>query len=261
MFAKQRYFPRNLSMSSRHGDRVYEFLVVWKYELGSMARVTETFAEHHAKVLLTHSQLDEESDEVVATFYCDLVRADAPVEAVKRDIAGLPFVRGVEYVSTESSLFDKFLFPVTIWGRNRVLVMRLSPLLNIEKRLDQELGSAGGAIMFREGEAYATETLGQYRAALGPVRPEVLLENVKDGLRATGWGLFEFRQTREGYDVGIKETVVPEGATEPSRFLCGIVAGIVESVHGVKVKVVDSRVDPKTGTASVRLSKIADFAA
>ena len=153
-------------------------------------------------------------------------------------------------------MFDKFLFPVVIQGKNRVLIMRLSPLLNIEKRLTDELGSAGGAIMFREGEGYAAETLRQYRAALGNVRAELLLETVKDGLRATGWGLFEFRAMRDGYEATVDEAPLLEGSTEPSRFLCGIVAGIVESVFSVRVKIVQSTVDSRTQRVSVRMSKM-----
>jgi hypothetical protein len=258
LISKPKYFPRNLSVSFRPGDRVYEFLVVWQHEAGSMERILGVFSKHGVRVLMTHSQLDEETEAAVGTYYCDLARADQPVESLRNEIKALGFVRSVEYISTESTLFDRFLFPVMIWGRNRVLIMRLSPLLNIEKRLSEELGSAGSAIMFREGEGYAAETLGQYRAVLGSVSAESLLENVKDGLRATGWGLFEFKQTKEGYEVSVRETMLLEGTTEPSRFLCGIVAGIVESIYAIKVKVVESTVDPKSGRVHLRLAKIAE---
>lgn len=256
MLGKSDYLPRNLSVSFRPGGRLYEFLVVWQWELGSMTRILDVFERHRAKVVMAHSQLDEETDRAAGTFYCDLGEADELPEGLRKEVTGLQSVKRVEYFGTENLLFDKFLFPVTIWGRNRVLIMRLSPLLNIEKRLAQELGSAGGAIMFREGEGYAAETLNQYRAVLGKVSTDKLLENVKDGLRATGWGLFEFKHLKDGYEVIVRESVLLEGTTEPGRFLCGIIAGIVESVYGVKVKVVESALD-KSGRVVVSLSKIA----
>jgi hypothetical protein len=166
-------------------------------------------------------------------------------------------VQSAEVASTENSLFDKFLFPPTVWGRHRVLIMRMDPLFNIENNLTHELGTAGMAIMFREGEAYAAETLRQYRQVLGSVTQESLLENVKDGLRATGWGIFDFKTTKDGYDVAIQDAPMIEAMKEPSRFLCGIVAGIVESVYAVNVKVVSSTVDRKGGSVSVRLSRTA----
>ena len=255
---KSKYFARNLAVSFKPSYKVYEFLVVWKHEFGSMAKILDLFSRHKVKVLLTHSQLDEDSGSVVGTYYCDLTQTDLPVENLKNEIQGLRFVLNADYVSTEQAMFDKFLFPVTIWGRNRVLIMRLDPLLNIEKRLGQELGSAGGAIMFREGEGYAAETLNQYRKVLGNIGRDALMENAVNGLRATGWGIFDFQTTKEGYEVTVQEGPMIDGATEPSRFLCGIIAGVLESIYATKVKIVDSTVDPAGGRVSVKLSRIAN---
>lgn len=257
-FYQMRYFTRNIGVASPPGENVHEFLVVWKHEFGALPRILEVFSTHKAKVLLTHSQLDEATNAVVGTYYCDLTQADTSVDALRKAIKGLSFVQDVESASAELSLFDKFLFPVTVWGRDRVIVMRLDPLLNIEKRLTQELGSAGGAIMFREGEGYASETMDQYRKALPEVSVETLLENVRDGLRATGWGLFEFKQSKDGYEVTVEDAPMLVGTSEPSRFLCGIIVGILESAMSVKMKVVESRVETKSGRVFVRLSRTAD---
>ena len=258
---KTRYFPRNLAIASTRGEGVHEFLVVWNHEYASLVKILETFSKHEAKVILAHSQLEEATGMVVGTFYCGLAKPDRDSDAIRDEIKGLSFVQTVESASTEQSLFDKFLFPVTIWGSHRVLVMRLSPMLNIENRLVKELGSVGSAIMFREGEGYAAETLKQYREVLGSITTESLLENVKDGLRATGWGLFEFKKTKDGYEVTVQEAAAVQGPTEPSRFLCGIIAGILESVYATKVMVVESTIDLKSGTVFVKLSKASDGSA
>jgi len=247
----------NLAVATVPGQGIYEFLVVWNHEHPSLPKILEVFAKHKAKVILAHSQV-EEGDLVVGTFFCGLAQADQNAEGIRKEIKGLGFVRSVEVANTEHSLFDKFLFPVTVWGRNRVLVMRLDPLLNIEKRLAQDLGSAGSAIMFREGEGYAAETLSQYRQLLGSVTKESLLENVKDGLRATGWGIFDFKTTNDGYEVTVQEAPLIKEMPEPSRFLCGIIAGIVESIYAIRVKVVESTVELKSGRVFVRLSKTPD---
>ncbi|HUK75347.1 MAG TPA: hypothetical protein VLU99_06095 [Nitrososphaerales archaeon] len=255
---KPRYFPRNLGVSSPPGANVHEFLVVWNHELGSLAKILQVFSTHKVKVVQTHSQLDEATGTVVGTYYCDMTKADQTVEEVQKAIKELSFVRSADAASAESSLFDKFLFPVTVWGRERVIIMRLSPLLNIEKSLVEELGSAGSAIMFREGEGYATETIAQYRAVLGDVSAQVLLKNVVDGLRATGWGLFEFKESKDGYEVTVRDAPMLATTTEPSRFLCGIIAGVLESVLSVRMKIVESTVEPKSGRLFVRLSKTPD---
>jgi hypothetical protein len=256
--AKPRYLPRNVGVSSPPGKNVHEFLVVWNHELGSLAKILQVLAAHKAIIISMHSQLDEATGTVLGTCYCDITGSDQPVEAMRKAIKELSFVRSVESASAEQSLFDKFLFPVTVWGRERVIIMRLDPLLNIERRLAHELGSAGSAIMFREGEAYSAETIGQYRKVLGNVSAETLLGNVKDGLRATGWGLFEFKESKDGYEVTVQEAPRFSDTTEPSRFLCGIIAGILESVLSVRMKIVESTVEPKSGTVFVRLAKTPD---
>jgi len=254
---KPRYFPRNLGVSSPPGVNVHEFLVVWNHELGSLAKILQVFSTHKVKVILTHSQLEEGT--VVGTYFCDMTKADQTVEGVRKAIKELNFVRSADAASAEQSLFDKFLFPVTVWGRERVIVMRMSPLLNIEKRLAQELGSAGSAIMFREGEGYAAETIGQYRTALGNVSTDLLMENVVDGLRATGWGLFEFKESKDGYEVTVRDAPMFADTSEPSRFLCGVIAGILETALSVRMKIVESTVEPKSGRVFVRLSKTSDI--
>lgn len=256
--AKRRYYPRNLAVAATPGKDNYEYLVVWDHEIPSLPKILEVFSRHRAKVILAHSQFEEKSGNVIGTFFYDLAEADEDAEGIRKEIKKLSSVRDAEVASTEHLLFDKFLFPVTVWGLHRVLVMRLTPLLNIESRLKRDLGSAGLAIMFREGEGYATETCNQYREVLGSVSREALLENIVDGVRATGWGIFDFKTTKEGYEVIVEDAPVLEGMTEPSRFLCGIVGGVIESVYGIKVKVVESDIDVKSGEARMKFEKTSD---
>lgn len=253
--AKPKYFPRNIGVALPQGENVHEFVVVWGHEFGSLGKIVDVFSRHRVKVLLTHSQIDEQTNTAVGTYFCDLTRADRSADDIGKEIKALGFVREVESVSAAKSLFDKFLFPVTVWGRDRVIVMRLDPLLNVEGRLTEELGSAGSAIMFSEGEGYASETIDQYVRVLPGASPEALLDTVKDGLRATGWGLFDFKKSKDGYTVTIEDAPMQAGATEPSRFLCGIVAGILERVYSAKLKVAESMVDHKNRRAVVRLTR------
>jgi len=255
--AKSRYIPRNIGVAAPPGEKVYEFIVIWEHEFGSLAKILKVFAEHEAKVLLTHSQLDAHTNTVVGTFFCETAQADGPMEDLQEEIAHLRFVHHVEFTSIANTHFDKFLFPITVMGRDRVIVMRLDPLLNVEKRLTDQLGTAGSAIMFSEGESYAMETLDQYRNDLGKVSDEALLETVKDGLRATGWGLFEFKALKDGYLVTVDGPPIEEGATEPSKFLCGIIAGIYESLYSSKVRIAESRLDQEKRQVTVRLSRSA----
>jgi hypothetical protein len=253
---KSRYFPRNIGLFSWPGETVYEFLIVWTHEFHSLGTITDVFSKHKAKILMTHSELDGDTNTVVGTCYCDLAQADQTAEGIRKEIKGLGFVRSADFVGTKESPVDKFYFPILIFGGLRVLIMRVDALANMEKRLGEELGSAGGAIIFREGESYAAETMRNFKMVMENPTSESLLQSVKDVLRATGWGLFEFKVSKDDYLVTVDCAPQLEATTEPSRFLCGIIAGIVESVFSIKVRVVESKLDPEEGSLFVRLSKI-----
>lgn len=252
-----RYFPRNIGVANPPGRDVYEFLVVWDSKADGLSQVLGVFSRHEASVLLSHSQVGEGRDTVVGMFFCELVGPGPPVETLLAAIKKLSFVSIAEYASAQSSLFERFLFPVTVWGRERVIVMRLDPLLNIENRLMRDLGSAGGAIMFREGVSYAVETIHQYKRVLGDASYDTFLENVKDGLRAMGWGLFDFKKSKDGYAVTVQDAPMLVGSSEPSRFLCGMVVGILETLLSAGMKITMSTVEPENGRVKIGVSRVA----
>lgn len=225
-----------------------------------MARLIEIFSTHRAEILSAQTQPDE-SGAVVGTFYCDMTSADQSAEGIRKEIRKLGFVRSVDHASTERSPIDKFYFPVLIFRGHRALILRLDGVLNIEKRLLQELGSPGGAIMFREGESYAAATMHGYKLVLGSLPLDMLLEVVKDAMRVAGWGLFNFKVKDDGYEITVNDAPKLEGSTEPSRLVCGLVAGLVESLFSVTVKVAESRMDSTNSTLFLRLSKIPDDSA
>jgi hypothetical protein len=259
ILAKAKYIPRNLAVSIWPNEKVYEFLVVWKRELRSLGAIVEVFARHDAEILMAHCQLDPGTGTLSGTYYCDLAQADRSAEELRKEIRAMSFVQRVEFASTEKSPFDKFHFPIVVFSGSRALILGMDRLLNMEKRLGEDLGSAGSAIMFREGESYAAEVMKGYKLVTDApdFSLESLLEVAKDGLRATGWGIFDFKTTKEGYEVTVQDAPQLEGSTEPSRFVCGIIAGIVESVFSAKVKVVESKVDAKAGQLFVKLLRSA----
>lgn len=149
------------------------------------------------------------------------------------------------------SLFDKFYFPPTILNNSRVMIMRLSPLLKIERRLRERLGDVGTVIMFEEGKSYAREVLSEYRSMLPAEDPQVILRNVIDGLRVMGWGLFEFRQYSAGFNVVIKHPpMLKDSGPAETSFLRGLAAGIVESLFFKVVGVRDATYDTVRDTLS-----------
>jgi len=251
-----KYIPWNLTVAIKPGPGIYEFLVTWRdTELDTYPLVLGVFTRHKVKLLLTHNQVDEESKSMVAIVYCDISQADLSVQALKREIEILKPVNRVEFVSTQEEMFEKYLFPVVSRG-NRWLIMRIRTLLNIENAVRDELGSGGAALMFREGIATGFEGSSYPGGVLAQSERGTLLRNTSDGLRACGWGVFDFKSVGEQYEVTIDDPPLMEGVVDSSRFICGLVAGVLKSASGFDFKVDKTSLDPKTGRVTIRLSRV-----
>jgi ACT domain len=239
------------------GEWVYEFVVGGRDEIGGFAKVIEIFSKHNANIRsIYEAPSDEEKHEFVSNMFCDLKRADCTVEQLLKELRNLPFVRRAYSADMRGRLFDKFLFPVFVM-KNRAILFRAQPLLNIEKRLIERFGSSGGAIMFDEGKAYAEETVRQYKVALPGVSSDVLLENIQDGLRATGWGIFDFWRIPEGFEVTVSEPPIMEDKSyKEDRFLYGAVAKMLESLYGEELALSTSSLDEKTKKLVFRLRRV-----
>jgi hypothetical protein len=69
--------------------------------------------------------------------------------------------------------------------------------------------------------------------ALPGASPQVLAENIIDGLRATGWGLFRFRIIGDGFEVIVSDPPMLESSNyKENRFYYGAAAKILEGLYG-----------------------------
>jgi hypothetical protein len=252
--AKPRYIPGTVSNIRPPDPNVTEFLVVWEdSDYGAYAAILSLFAKHRVKILLTQSFREEKSGNMVGILYGDTSKSDASSDEIKRELKSLEQVNEVNSISGRETLFENFLFPQVSRG-NRWLLLRIRTLASIEESISRQLGSPGNALMFSEGLATATEGQTYPGGVLATSNRDELLRNTCEGLRACGWGIFSIKAIPGGYEAKIDDPPVFEGAKQPGRFLCGLVAGIIQNAHGTELKVEESWIDPRTGTAFIRLS-------
>jgi len=141
-------------------------------------------------------------------------------------------------------------------NEDRVLLMRVGPLLNIEKHLVNKMGSAGAAIMYEEGKSYAGEAFKQYRSALPNASIEDLLENIKDGLRVTGWGIFRFKRVPDGFEVTIIDPPhLNNNEYKENRFFYGVTEKILEELYGDELTINSSDLDIKNRRLVIQFKK------
>ena len=154
-------------------------------------------------------------------------------------------------------LFDKFLFPTVIMNKDRVILMRVEALLRMEKSLLDKMGSVGAVMMFNEGKVYGDEALKQYRIALPNATTEILAENIIDGLRATGWGLFQFRKMEDGFEVTVIDPPILENSDyRENRFYYGAAASVLEGLYGRELAMEKSSLDLKNKKLTFKLRRV-----
>ena len=192
----------------------------------------------------------------IASLFCEFSRADCTVEAFEDELKCLPFVIRAHSADMTGKYFDRFFFPLSIMNNNRIILMRTKPLLRIEKSLVDNLGSGGAALMFQEGRVYAEETINQYRKMMPNLSSDEFLENMKDGLRVTGWGLFKFRRTRDGFEVTVIDPPLLEDSQYmENRFYYGVTARILEILYGGTLTVASSYLDAKNRRLTFNLEQ------
>ena len=233
-----------LSIVRPEGKKILQFAVVLKDEIGAFAKVVETISKHNVDIRSASVGNLTSTADFVATFFLEFERSMISAENLADAIRKHSFVKVVRYSSSDDRLFDGFIFPVSIGNGHRIILMRTEPLLNIERSLISKFGSAGGTIMFEEGKAYADNVFDQYMAALPNLDKEQLLENLKDGLRATGWGLFEVSRQKQGFVVTVNDPpLLTDTDYLENRFYYGVGCRVLERLYSVKLRLAGSELD------------------
>jgi hypothetical protein len=241
------YYPKRVVIAKPQGKNIFEFVVQLDDKVGAYMELVSSISTHNADIRSGSLDRLDNSKDFLANFYCDMSKADCDAASLASFIRELHSVRKVDYADMSGKLIDRFLFPTTIFDGVRVLIMRVEPLLNIERELMKKFGSAGAAIMFDEGRAYATETMKQWRSVMPNASPQELLETVKDALRVFGWGIFEFTRIHDSFLVKVTDPPILKDADYvENRFYYGITSSILEYIYGIPLRLTKSSFDKKS---------------
>jgi hypothetical protein len=253
------YFARYLSITKPKGDHIFEFLIYGIDEPGTFVKMLEIFTRHKIDIRSVTASPDQTDEDhfFVSNVFCDMSKSDCITDSIISELRKLPFVRKVLCADMKMRLFDRFLFPTLIMNNNRVILMRVEALLRMEKSLFEKMGSVGAAMMFDQGKIYGEDALKQYRLALPGASTEVLVENITDGLRATGWGLFRFRNMGDRFEVTVSDPPILEDCDyRENRFYYGATARMLEELYGMELGLEKSNLDLKNKKLTFQLKRI-----
>ena len=264
-FLRERFFPRDLGLApaaeSLRSGRVYEFLAVGKDEAGALTRLLAVMNSHDAKLYTSGGYSMQEPNNFVWTAFADFGDSLSAPELALREIKQLSFVIDAQAAKIGDVVFEQFLFPVFGPNHTRAVILRAEPLVHMEQNLMKDFGTPGASIMFEEGKNYALEIFGHVLSLLPSASTDLQVKNAIAGLRATGWGIFEFELfhfEKEGIArVSVRDPVFSAvSGVRESFFTNGVVSGLLEGIFKVKTGVVTSSYEEKSRTLSLVLKKI-----
>jgi predicted amino acid-binding ACT domain protein len=255
---KPHYFQKVLPVTKPQGENIFEFAIVAEDKIGAFSSLVQVFTKHRIDIQsISANKMKEPNTKTmhfVAGLFCDLTVSDVAVEEVQSELKSLPFVIEVQSCDMKQWIWDRYFFPTNL-AQSRIIMIRVEPLLRIERNLIQRLGTGGAAIMYREGEVYAEETFHEYKSMLPKANKERLLQCLVDGLRATGWGIVEFKKLLSGYQVTIKDPpMLKEIDYKENRFLYGAAGRTLELIFDDHVSLAESSFDEKNSILNLKYS-------
>lgn len=255
-----RFYPRVVlatpQVKAGPADRWFEFLTTGQDSVGGLARLTAIFARRNVNLVPSGGYYLLDRNSFVWNTFANFAHAKSTPERVAEELRREDFVSKVESVEVDVSSLDQFLFPVYLNNGYRGVILSAAPLLKVEQRLTEMLGTSGEVLMFEEGKAYAKESVEQFRHAIHGSGGAKLLNDVGSWLRTTGWGIFEFDLTQfvkeDIINVLVREPLIPpDREKRMSSFLNGLVAGVIEKAFEISVALTSSSYEETNRTLSL----------
>lgn len=233
------YLPRFLMSTRPPGDDVYEVLVTGVDSVGVLNKLTGVLSESQVNFISTHGQVDEAGKTFINVFFCEMGRAKASPDELRKRLTALPFVREVRIASIKGVLHERFMFPNSMLSAGRALIVGSSAFKEMEDRLVEMFGSAGQVMTFEQGRAYASSTLRDLEKYRERVKAEWDIENIQGLIREQGWGVVTIRERNRTYEVTVESPPANgdgEASATPDRFLVGMIVGLLERHSGVTLQ-------------------------
>jgi hypothetical protein len=247
-----RFRPRTIGYPEPLGKDAFEFAIYGGDVPSSIVRLTDQFLEHRARLLNHRLDWNDLEKRFAAFYMVDMAAADCSSSKLAEILRSRAGVDEVRVIPRAGSIFGYSTFPIIINGVNRGVLLRVEDWLAVEGDLVRWMGSAGETIMFREGETYGKSICQRFIQLLGG--EELLPHNVKDAVKACGWGIMEYRVSDDGSTLllEVKYPVANSSGDVTSRFFQGMLCGLLEVILDAKLNVTDSIHDRKTSTLKIR---------
>ncbi|MGI0084731.1 MAG: hypothetical protein ACREBQ_06580 [Nitrososphaerales archaeon] len=231
-------YALNIGLTRPAGQGVVEFLVVGRKESYSQNKVIEFLSGHGAELVAHYGYLDAQSGDFILSCCVDVSRVDCTLDELLIRLRKMKFVTKAEKSEMKGQLFSSLLFPIQVLGLHRALLIDVDSIASVDEAMRGDEPRKISKILFDEGrnallkvydELKNLERLGSGKSAA---------DATKDYLRASGWGLINFRTEGEFAFATVIDPPV-SGAGKSSiagvSYLSGMAAGVLERMVGSKM--------------------------
>ncbi len=227
------------------GKETFEFAIYGDDAPSSIARLTDLFLEHGVRLLKHRLDWDDVEKRFAAFYLAETAGADCSASKLGEILRSKSGVESVHVISRTGSLFGYSTFPIILNGASRGVILRIENWFQMEDDLVKWMGTAGESIMFREGESYGVSTCQKYADIFTSDNQTLLFQNLRDGGKATGWGIMDYRliDDRSVVFLEVKYPVTNSRGEVTSRFFFGMLCGVMEVLLNAKLSVQESIYD------------------
>ena len=254
----QYYRPTNIAASRPHGKEVYEIAVSGDFGFGIESAIVNAITECNGELTRQLMEGEAHDNYFAAEFFVNAADLSCTIEELVKKIEKIPHVKQVHMKSREGYFYSHFLFPVMAFRRSRVIAFRADTLIRMQERLAQFLGSSAATILYEEGRSYGETITKNHKFLLRDAGEQLIIENLKEGSKATGWGVLDFEPTGDDrIRLSLGHPPLYNGEWIDTWLLYGAFAGILENVYDCKLSVERSEYDKEKDNLVV-IYKLAD---
>jgi predicted amino acid-binding ACT domain protein len=247
-------YPRNIALLRPAGNKVIEFMIISKNEIGVLASISGVFARQNINIEVTYGHADRQGNAYLLILYADFSNSPCTVDQIVKDLKDLPVTHMVEVDIDQKRHFDDFLYPIVSVDGERAVIMGLNALIKLEQTMFEKIGSGGHAFLYQMGKDYSIENSKILKSSNFPQDRESQLKNLADSLKAAGWGIFDMRKIWNGFDIVISQPYLLDGHTfVDTRFIYGMLAGSLQSIFEEEFFVLETRYDTRENSILLKL--------
>jgi len=235
-------------------ERFYECLIKGRAEHRIFLRLLTIFESRGIRLSKCNFESDSKSETFGITMVLELKNSSQDIVGLVEKVMETKVVTSVEFSRLEGKMFSRFHFPIFLFPDKRGVILLAEELNIFENNLNNKLGSDAGSVIFEEGRRYGSNLISQYPD--GNSRKKKALEHAVEIMKATGWGIAKCDADETGtVKFSLSDPPIDPKIKTKSRFLAGMVQGILEKISGDNMRVIEDHFDTQKNSLNFTLAR------